>query len=97
MTKKQIRETETIYLSDLEGTLEEVMTKLQDWKNEGWEGLEWSCDYQFDSTYYELYRNRLETDREYNLRMSNEKLMEERAEAHRRKQYEELRKEFGND
>lgn len=95
MTKKQIRETKTIYLSDLEGTFEEVMTKLQNWKNEGWEGLE--CDYCYESTSYELYRNRLETDEEYNHRMSNEKLMKERDEAQRRKQYEQLKREFGND
>lgn len=95
MTKKQIRETESIYLSDLEGTFEEVMTKLQNWKNEGWEGLE--CNYHYESSYYELYRNRLETDEEYNERMSQEQLMKERAEAQRRKQYEQLKKEFGND
>jgi hypothetical protein len=95
MTKKQIRETKTIYFSDLEGTFEEVMTKLQNWKNEGWEGLE--CDYNYESTVYELYKHRLETDEEYNHRMSNEKLMKERAEAQRRKQYEQLKREFDND
>lgn len=95
MTKKQIRETKTIHLSELEGTLEEVMSKIQDWKNEGWEGLE--CDYQYESTYYELYKNRLETDEEYNLRMFQEQRAKERAEAQRRKQYEQLKREFGND
>lgn len=95
MTKKQITETESIYPSDLEGTFEEVMTKLQNWKNEGWEGLE--CNYRYESTYYELYRNRLETDEEYNLRMFQEQRAKERAEAQRRKQYEQLREEFGND
>lgn len=95
MTKKQIRETETIYFSDLEGTFEEVMTKLQNWKNEGWEGLE--CNYHYEGTYYVLYRNRLETDEEYNLRMFQEQRAKERAEAKRRKQYEQLKREFGND
>ena len=95
MTKKQIRKTKTIYLSDFEGKIDDMISQLQDWKNEGWEGLD--SDYVYDVNCYELYRNRLETDEEYNERMSQEKLIKERDEAKRRKQYEQLRKEFGND
>jgi hypothetical protein len=95
MTKKQIRETKRIDLSDLEGKIDDMISQLQDWKNDGWEGLE--CDYYYESTVYELYKHRLETDEQYNLRMSHEKLMKERAEAQRRKQYEQLKREFGND
>ena len=95
MTKKLIKETKTIYLSDFEGKIDDMISQLQDWKNDGWEGLE--CDYYYESTVYELYKHRLETDEEYNHRMSNEKLMKERDEAQRRKQYEQLREEFGND
>ena len=87
MTKKQIKQIEYCFL---EGNIDNMISQLQDWKNEGWEGVD-------DAIYIGLYKHRLETDREYNQRMSNEKLMEERAEAQRRKQYEELREEFGND
>lgn len=95
MTKKQIRETKRIDLSDFEAKIDDMISQLQDWKNDGWEGLE--CDYHYESTFYELYKHRLETDGEYNLRMCHEKLMKERAEAQRRKQYEQLKREFGND
>ena len=95
MTKKQIRETKRIDLSDLEGKIDDMISQLQDWKNDGWEGLE--IYYDYDNTSYHLYKDRLETDEEYNHRMSNEKLMKERAEAQRRKQYEQLKREFGND
>lgn len=95
MTKKLIRETKTIYLSDFEGKIDDMISQLQDWKNDEWEGLD--SDYGYEISCYELYRNRLETDEEYNERMSQEKLIKERDEAKRRKQYEQLRKEFGND
>ena len=87
MTKKQIRQVEPAFL---EGNIDDMISQLQDWKNDGWEGVD-------DDIFIELYKNRLETDEEYNHRMSNEKLMEERAEAQRRKQYEQLKREFGND
>ena len=86
MTKKQIRQ---INYHFLEGNIDEMISQLQDWKNDGWE-----ID---DDIFIELYKNRLETDEEYNHRMRNEKLMKERDEAQRRKQYEQLREEFGND
>ena len=95
MTKKEIKETKTIYLSDFEGKIDDMISQLQDWKNEGWEGLD--SDYGYEISFYELYRNRLETDEEYNLRMFQEQRAKERDEAQRRKQYEELREEFGND
>lgn len=95
MTKKLTRETKTIYLSDFEGKIDDMISQLQDWKNDGWEGLD--SDYGYEISCYELYRNRLETDAEYNLRMHQEQLIKERAKAQRRKQYEQLRKEFGND
>lgn len=90
MTKKLTRETKTIYLSDFEGKIDDMISQLQDWKNDGWDVVD-------DAIYIGLYKNRLETDEEYDHRMSNEKLMKERDEAQRRKQYEQLREEFGND
>ena len=89
LTKKEIKETKTIYLSDFEGKIDDMISQLQDWKNDGWE-----ID---DDIFIELYKNRLETDEEYNLRMFQEQRAKERAEAQRRKQYEQLKREFGND
>lgn len=91
MTKKQIKETKKIFLSEFEGKIDDMISQLQEWKNEGWEGLDSDCRY--DLTFYELYKHRLETDQEYRMRMYQEELYKE----NRRKQYEELKKEFGND
>lgn len=87
MTKQNIREVQSCYL---EGKIDDMIYQLTKWKNEGWEVVS-------DDIFIELYKIRLETDEEYNHRMSNEKIMKERAEAQRRKQYEKLREEFGND
>ena len=96
MTKKteriQVRQVEPAFL---EGNIDDMISQLQDWKNEGWEGLD--SDYVYDVNCYKLYRNRLETDEEYKIRMFQEQRAKERAEAQRRKQYEELKREFGND
>ena len=87
MTKKQIKQIKYCFL---EKNIDNMISQLQDWKNDGWGVVD-------DAIYIGIYRNKLESDEEYNHRMSNEKLMEERAKARRRKQYEELREEFGND
>ena len=92
MTKKQIKQIEYCFL---EGNIDNMISQLQDWKNEGWEGLE--VDYFYENTSYHLHKDRLETDEEYNLRMFQEQRAKERAEAQRRKQYEQLKREFGND
>ena len=71
MTKQNIREVQSCYL---EGKIDDMIYQLTKWKNEGWEVVS-------DDIFIELYKTRLETDEEYNHRMSNEKLMKERAEA----------------
>ena len=92
MTKKteriQVRQVEPAFL---EGNIDDMISQLQDWKKEGWEGIA-----EEDYIFIELYKHRLETDKEYDFRMYLEK---ERLNAKemRRKQYEELREEFGND
>ena len=91
MSKKTIRETEYLSLEDLEGTIDEVITRLQEIKEEGWEGLE--VNYYYESTSYIKYKHRLETDREYNSRLYDEEVNKSR----RRAQYLKLKKEFEND
>ena len=53
----------------LHGKLEDIIAMLQDWKNEGgWEGIQ---VYWLDNgrPRYELYKVRLETDEEFEIRM----------------------------
>lgn len=103
MTKQpariQVRETKSIDSYSFEGKLEDIIEMLQDWKNEGeWEGIE--IDYYEDENDYQLYKHREETDKEYEKRMKlleKEKTDKLKAKERRRKEYEKLRKEFGND
>lgn len=90
MTKKTIKDTLSVSLSELEGNLDDVISQLQTWKEEGWEGLD--VDYYYESTTYNLYKSRLETDAEYQRRIQQEEHYKE----NRRKQYEQLKKEFGD-
>lgn len=70
----QVKETNLVGVYSFEGTLENIIAMLQDWKEEGkWEGID--LGYYDDELLYHLYRHRPETDKEY----------------------EKLKKEFGND
>ena len=40
MTKRTIKETEYLSIEDFEGSIDEVITKLQEIKEDGWEGIE---------------------------------------------------------
>jgi hypothetical protein len=91
MTKRTIRKTEYLSLEDFEGTIDEVITRLQEIKEEGWEGIE--VNYYYEFTSYNKYKHRLETDREYKSRLYDEELNKSR----RREQYLKLKKEFENE
>ena len=95
MTKQpariQVRETKSIDSYSFEGKLEDIIEMLQDWKKEGkWEGIE--IDYYEDGNSYQLYKHREETLVEVVRRAQAEEYDKET----RRKQYEKLRKEFGD-
>ncbi len=65
--KIKVKETSGIELYHFEGSLEDVIAMLQDFKNEGkWEGIE--LDEYCDRS-YQLYKHREETDKEYDKRM----------------------------
>lgn len=95
----QVRETRTVDAYSFEGKLEYLIAMLQDWEKEGeWEGIE--IDYYDDEISYQLYKHRPETDKEYEKRMKlleKEKAEKLKAKERRRKEYEKLKKEFGDD
>jgi hypothetical protein len=96
MTKKLIKETVEVDLYQFEGSLEDIIAMLQDWKEEcKWEGIE--LDEYYESCSYKLYKHREETDYEYEMRMKeiekqNRQKVKEKEK--RRIQYEMLKKEF---
>ena len=88
MDRIMVKETLDVDERTLASNLQDVIDSLKYYQSQGWEGLE--INYYGDSVGYELYKERPETDTEYNSRLKSEKLSKER----RRQKYEELKKEF---
>lgn len=88
--KDKIKKTETLILYDefFEGTFDILIERLAGLQKEGWHGVE--ALYNYESTRYQLYKERWETDEEYKLRKAKDISAKEK----RRKRYEELKKEF---
>lgn len=101
MTKRiQVKETQR-YWGDFEGSLESIISQLQSELDKGWEGIymeveQWSQEHEVPY----LYKHRPENDKEYAKRMKlleKEKAEKLKAKERRRKEYERLKKEFGDD
>lgn len=84
----------------LHGKLEDIIPMLQDLKDEGeWEGIEEYYEMYSPCPSYRLYKYNLETDYEYEIRtkaFQKQKAKELKEKKQRRKQYEKLKKEFGD-
>jgi hypothetical protein len=93
--KIKVKETSGIELYHFEGSLEDVIAMLQDFKNEGeWEGIE--LDEYYESCSYQLYKHREETDKEYDKRMKLlEKEKAEKVKAKERK-LKQLKKDLAS-
>ncbi|QGT54421.1 hypothetical protein b3_0177 [Synechococcus phage B3] len=90
-----VKETSQIYLEFLEKPIDEIITQFQKYKDERWESID--IDYDYDNTYYHLYKHRLENDKEYENRMKLIAKEEAAAEKRKVKRYEEylrLKQEF---
>jgi hypothetical protein len=99
----QVKETEKYY-GDFEGSLESIIYQLQSELDAGWEGIETKYERDYgdchDHEVFYLYKHREETDKEYDERMKlleKEKAEKLKAKERRRKEYEKLKKEFGDD
>lgn len=83
-----VKETLALDNRTLETNLEDVIDSLKYYQSQGWKGLE--IIHYGDYVGFELYKERPETDDEYNRRLESEKFYKEV----RRRNYEELKKEF---
>jgi hypothetical protein len=72
---------------DFEDSIDNVISMLQRYKEEGWTNI--TCEYIYDTKIYHFCKQRHETDNEYNERI----LLEESIREYRRKHYEDLKKE----
>jgi len=80
---------------DFDNTIDKVISMLEKHKRDGWEGIDIMSSY--DGYDFQLYKYRPENDEEYNKRIQLQKKWEEEKKENRRKQYEELKGEFGNE
>lgn len=88
MDRIMVKETLDVDERTLASNLQDVIDSLKYYQSQGWQGLQ--VNYYGDYMGFELYKERSETDTEYNSRLKSEKLSKER----RRQKYEELKKEF---
>jgi hypothetical protein len=94
--KIQVKETQR-YWGEFTGELENIIVSLQSLLDEGWEGIESDFIPYEDYEGFFVYKHREETDKEYEKRM---KILEEqklKAKEKRRKLFEGLKKEFGEE
>lgn len=93
---KQNKSHELLRL-DLEGTLDEAIKQLQSYKERysDYTNLRIVEDHVYEDGYYfDLYGDRLETDKEEANRLNAEKSRNERQLENERKQYEALKAKF---
>jgi hypothetical protein len=79
-----------------EMSIKEAIDMLQKYADEGWTDIEEKFYHYTDHSDYCLINLRPETDEEYESRLKIIEQSEEIAKEQRRKQYEELKKEFGD-
>ena len=89
--KMQVKETLEVEYTDLLGPVDQVMAKLQKYRDQGWEGLDVEALYWDRGAVYQLYRYRDETAPEAAERVRKE---EERRQE-KMAQLEKLNKELG--
>ena len=88
--KKMITEKD-YHTIDFEESIDNIISMLQKSKEKGWTDI--YCDYSYNTVSYNFCKQRIETDNEYNHRI----LQEETSKQNRRKHYEDLKKEFGDE
>ena len=76
---------------DFEDSIDNVISMLQKYKEEGW--IDIVADWYGEYKSYNVSKKRLETDHEYETRIKSEEDLKQ----NRRKQYEALKKEFGEE
>jgi hypothetical protein len=97
-SKKWIRDYDyAMFEVDYDQTLNEYMDYIKELINEGWEGIELRPQGYDHGLYPFLYKTRMETDVEFQVRLElaeKEQKKKAKAEERKRRQYEKLKKEF---
>ena len=92
--KIKVRETMEIYPEGfLDRSLDDIIKLLEEYKKDDWEGILYALQYGGMDFY--LYKDRVETDEEYKVRMEKLNREEDKRKKSRREMYEKLKKEFG--
>lgn len=94
----KLKETKEISFDNKDISFDEILKKIEHYKNEGWEGI--FVHSYYDCTTINLYKFRLENDKEYEKRMKKlerQNNTKEKMKEKRKLMYEELKKEFDGD
>lgn len=93
--RKHVQEHESVMGCYVTHDISDFIKKLQKLQSEGWKKVEIDKEnYEYDSNdyyYLKVLKTRLETDDEYDKRISRENEWKE----NRKRAYEQLKKEFG--
>jgi hypothetical protein len=85
---------------DLDGDIDSAISQLQSYKEKGWDRVRCTTiSYQYDAGKYPVilvYRNRMETDEEYEKRIAKEKQLKIKQQELDLKEYSRLKKLFEN-
>lgn len=74
-------------------TIDELISKFEKYKQEGWEGT--GVDYSGGYREVYLYKKEMESDEDYYKRLKEEEEHNKKSKEYRRQQFESLKKEFG--
>ena len=85
----------SIHFSHLSGSIDDAIKKFQDLKTKGYEYFDECENYTGEIIGLIPYFQREETDVEFQVRIRKEEIREANLRKQRRRQYEALRKEFG--
>ena len=88
MTKKQVYDTQRI---PVRGSIDDLINELRSYNQADWDGLDVSTD-EWGEAELHLYKKRLETDEEYEKRITKEKNKEREIDL---REYERLKKKHG--
>ncbi len=100
---RKLKVFQTFYFEgeDTIHTWVDIETKINQYKSQGWGGFRFYLPGPGTFPDISLYKHRLETDKEYEIRIKQEESMKKyeernrlRKEQRERKQYEELKKKF---
>lgn len=97
--KKVFKQLKSLDLNIFDGTLDEVIKRLEDFKTkykENYDEISIFAEQQWDSVYISLMGSRLETDEEFNQRTKKDKIRENKIKQKELIELARLKRKYGD-